>query len=134
VNVFVAGASGAVGRPLVRRLVEAGHEVLGTTRSPEKAEQLRTLGAKTAVLDALDTDALKGAAIESQPDVVINQLTRLPDRLNYRRAEETFGPTNELRGRVGPALAAAAAEAGARRLIAQSICFYYAPTGKAAHT
>jgi 2-alkyl-3-oxoalkanoate reductase len=134
VRVFVAGASGAIGQPLVRKLVEAGHDVVGTTRSPERAEALRALGAHPAVLDALDTDALKSAVVAAQPDVVINQLTSLPDRLNYRRAEETFGATNRLRGEVGPVLAAAAAEAGARRLISQSICFYYASTGKPVHT
>jgi nucleoside-diphosphate-sugar epimerase len=71
--------------------------------------------------------------IEARPDVVINQLTALPQRLNYRKAAETFGPTTDLRGRVGPALAGAAAEAGAQRLIAQSVCFFYASTGKPAH-
>jgi nucleoside-diphosphate-sugar epimerase len=134
VKVFVAGASGAIGRPLVRQLVEGGHDVVGITRSTEKAGQLRTLGASPAVLDAFDTDALKSAVVAARPDVVINQLTSLPDRLNYRKAEETFGATNRLRGEVGPVLAAAATEAGARRLISQSICFYYASTGKPTHT
>jgi nucleoside-diphosphate-sugar epimerase len=134
VRVFVAGASGAIGRPVVRQLVEAGHEVVGMTRSPEKAGELRTLGANPAVLDALDMDALKGAVVAAQPDVVINQLSSLPDRLNYRRPEETFGATNRLRGEIGPVLAGVAAEAGARRLISQSICFYYASKGKPAHS
>jgi nucleoside-diphosphate-sugar epimerase len=133
-RVFVAGATGVIGRPLLEQLQEAGHDVVGTTRSVEKAEKLRALGATPAVLDARDTDTLRGAVIEAQPDVVINQLTSLPKRLDYRRVEETFGATNELRGRVGPALAGAAAEAGARRLIVQSICFYYASTGKGTHT
>ena len=133
-RVFVAGATGAIGRPLVAQLSEAGHEVVGTTRSPEKAEELRTLGVRPAVLDALDTSALRGAVIEAEPEVVINQLTALPDRLNYRKPEETFGATSRLRGEAGPALAGAAAEAGARRLISQSVCFYYATTGKSVHT
>jgi nucleoside-diphosphate-sugar epimerase len=133
VRVFLAGATGVIGRPLVRRLLEAGHEVTGTTRSTERAAGLRELGATPAVLDARDTDALRGAVIEAAPEVVINQLTNLPNRMNFRRAEETFGATNELRGTVGPALAGAAAEAGARRLIAQSVCFFYASTGKRAH-
>ncbi|HSD24906.1 MAG TPA: NAD(P)-dependent oxidoreductase [Solirubrobacterales bacterium] len=132
-RVFVAGATGAIGRPLLEQLREAGHEVVGTTRSPEKAVRISELGAAPVVLDARDTDALRGAVIEAQSDVVVNQLTALPDRLNYRNLEETFGATNELRGRVGPALAGAAAEAGAGRLIAQSICFYYASTGKRVH-
>src|SRR3954468_486872 len=130
---LVAGPTGVVGRPLVRRLLEAEHEVTGTTRSPERAESLRELGVRPAVVDARDTDALRAAVIDAAPEAVINQLTSLPDKINFRRAEETFGPTNELRGTVGPALAGAAAEAGARRLIAQSVCFYYASSGKRAH-
>src|SRR3954452_5344468 len=132
-RVLVAGATGVIGRPLVKRLLEAGHEVTGTTRSPERAESLRGLGVRPAVVDARDTDALRTAVIEAAPEAEINQLTSLPDKINFRRAEETFGPSNELRGTVGPALAGAAAEAGARRLIAQSVCFYYASSGKRAH-
>jgi nucleoside-diphosphate-sugar epimerase len=133
-RVFLAGATGVIGRPLSRRLLEGGHEVIGTTRSPERAEALRQLGVTPVVVDARDTDALRAAVIEAAPEVVINQLTNLPDKVNPRRPEETFGPTNELRGTVGPALAGAAAEAGARRLIAQSVCFFYASTGKRAHS
>jgi 2-alkyl-3-oxoalkanoate reductase len=133
VKVFVAGASGVVGRPLIRQLAEAGHGVVGTTRSPGRAEMLRGLGATPVVLDARETDVLRAAVIEAQPEAVINQLTNLPDKINYRKPAETFGTTNELRGTVGPALAGAAAEAGARRLISQSVCFFYASTGKRAH-
>ena len=122
-----------IGRPLVKALREEGHEVVGTTRSPERANGLRELGVTPAVLDARDTAALRSAVIEAEPEVVINQLTNLPDKMNFRRAEETFGATNELRGTVGPALAGAAADAGARRLIAQSVCFFYASTGKRSH-
>jgi nucleoside-diphosphate-sugar epimerase len=132
-RVFVAGATGAVGRPLLEQLREAGHQVIGTTSSPERAETLRALGAEPVVVDALDTAALRAAVIEARPEVVINELTRLPARLNYRKPQETFGPTTELRGKAGPALAGAASEAGARRLIAQSVCFYYASTGRATH-
>jgi nucleoside-diphosphate-sugar epimerase len=132
-RVFVAGATGVIGRPLVRQLCAAGHEVTGTTRSQQGAEAIRALGAEPVILDALDTKVLRGAVIESRPEVVINQLTRLPERLDYKRAERTFGPTTELRGKSGPALAGAAAEAGARRLIVQSVCFFYASTGKPVH-
>src|SRR5689334_20162968 len=132
-RVFLAGATGAIGRPLLAQLRAAGHEVVGTTRSERKAGLIEEHGATPLVVDALDTDALRGAVIEARPEVVINQLTALPDRLDYRRLEHTFGATSELRGTVGPALAGAAAEAGARRLIAQSVCFYYASTGQAAH-
>ena len=133
-RVFIAGASGALGRPLVRQLAEGGHEVTGSTRSPEKVEMLRGLGADPVVVDALDSSALRGAVIEARPEVVINQLTALPDRLDYRRPERTFGKTNELRGKAGPALAGFAAEAGARRLISQSVCFFYESTGRRTHT
>src|SRR6266480_1780637 len=132
-RILVAGAPGVIGRPLVRQLREAGHEVSGTTRSQGRTEAVRALGAEPNVVDARDTDALKRVVVEARPEVVINQLTRLPAKLDYRRPEETFGPTTELRGRVGPVLAAAAAEAGARRLIVQSVCFFYASTGKVAH-
>jgi 2-alkyl-3-oxoalkanoate reductase len=134
VKVFVAGATGVIGTPLVRRLVEAGHEVAGTTRSPQRGGELNELGVTPVVLDARDLGALRAAVIEAAPEVVINQLTNLPDKINYRKPAETFGPTNELRGTVGPALAGAAAETGARRLISQSVCFYYASTGKRTHT
>jgi nucleoside-diphosphate-sugar epimerase len=132
-RVFVAGATGVIGRPLIRRLLEAGHEVIGTTRSSDRADGLRELGVTPAVLDARDTAALRSAVIEAAPEAVINQLTNLPNKMNLRRSEETFGATNELRGKAGPALAGAAAEAGVRRLIAQSVCFFYASTGKRAH-
>ena len=132
-KVFLAGASGVIGQPLVEQLRHAGHEVVGTTRSAEKAETLSELEAKAVVLDARDTQALRNAVIEAAPEVVINELTNLPDKINYRKPAETFGSTNELRGIVGPALAGAAAEAGARRLVSQSVCFFYASSGKLAH-
>jgi nucleoside-diphosphate-sugar epimerase len=99
VKVFVAGATGVIGRPLVRRLLDAGHEVVGTTRSLERAEKLRERGVRPAVLDALDTDALKAAVIEARPDVIINQLTSLPTRLNYRKPEEPYGATTSCAAR-----------------------------------
>jgi nucleoside-diphosphate-sugar epimerase len=133
-RVFVAGATGVIGRPLVSQLLEAGHDVVGSTRSPDRAEGLRELGATPAIVDARDADALRATVIEAAPEVVINQLTNLPDKINYRKPAETFGTTNELRGTAGPALAGAAAEAGAARLISQSVCFFYASTGKPAHS
>jgi len=133
-RVLVAGATGVIGQPLIRQLRDAGHEVLGTTRSPERAGKIEAAGAIPVIVDALQIEALHRAVAEAQPEVVINQLTALPDRLDYRRPDETFGPTNELRAKAGPALAGAAAESGARRLISQSVCFYYAPDGSALHT
>ena len=132
-RVFLAGATGVIGRPLLEALVGAGHDVVGTTRSPERADAIRSGGAEPVVVDARDTDALRAAVIEARPDVVINQLTNLPKKLDYKRPEETFGATTDLRGRVGPALAGAAAEAGAKRLISQSVCFFYSSTGTPVH-
>ena len=83
-RVLVAGASGAIGQPLIRQLRDAGHEVLGTTRSPERAGQFEAAGATPVIVDALQTEALHRAVADAQPEVVINQLTALPDRLNYR--------------------------------------------------
>jgi 2-alkyl-3-oxoalkanoate reductase len=127
-KVFLAGASGAIGRPLVRQLVAAGHEVTGTTRSEERAAQIRAAGAKAAVLDALDAAALSEAVSEASPEVVINQLTSLPQRYDPREAS-FYAATNRLRREGGRNLLEAARAAGARRLLTQSIAFLYAPEG-----
>jgi nucleoside-diphosphate-sugar epimerase len=126
VRVFLAGATGAIGRPLVPKLVEAGHDVVGTTRSEERAAELRSRGADAAIVDALDTDALRRAVVEARPDVVVNQLTDLPREASVRYG---YGHTAALRGKVTPALIEAGREAGARRIVAQSISFMFAPTG-----
>lgn len=127
-RVFLAGASGAVGRPLVRQLLAAGHEVVGTTRSEERAEAIRAAGAEAAIVDALDAEAIARAVSDAHPEVVVNELTSLPGAIDFRDPE-VLTPTNELRAEAGPALAAAAVEAGARRLVAQSVAFFYAPIG-----
>jgi 2-alkyl-3-oxoalkanoate reductase len=127
-KVLVAGATGAVGRPLLPLLVGAGHEVLGTTRSEAKAEQIRELGAEPAVVNALDPEALRAVVTEFEPEVVVNELTALPDALDFRDSE-ALSATNRLRREAGPSLAKIAADAGAKRLISQSVAFFYAPTG-----
>jgi 2-alkyl-3-oxoalkanoate reductase len=127
-NVFVAGASGAIGRPLVPKLVQAGHEVTGTTRSEERAEAARAAGARAAVVDVFDAEALTTAMRESGAEAVINQLTALPDRLNFRD-RHLYDATNRLRGEGTRNLLVAARAVGARRFIAQSIAFLYAPGG-----
>ena len=83
-KVFVAGASGAIGRSLVPQLVAAGHEVTGTTRSEQRAGMIRAAGARAAICDALDADALLRAAVDAAPDVVVHELTALPARLDPR--------------------------------------------------
>jgi 2-alkyl-3-oxoalkanoate reductase len=126
VRVFVAGATGAIGRPLVRQLLEAGHEVTGMTRSGERAEGLRAQGAEAVVCDATDADALRAAVTGARPEAVIHQLTDLPKEFNPRGP---VGRTGELRAEAGRNLIAAAQEAGAGRIVAQSIAFVYVPTG-----
>src|ERR687892_894300 len=96
-NILVAGATGALGKQLVPMLVEKGHEVWGMTRSPEKADTVRGMGAQPVVADALDADAVGGAVSESRPDVIVHQLTAIPDNLNIRRFDRDFALTNRLR-------------------------------------
>lgn len=127
-KVFVAGASGALGRPLLRQLVAAGHEVTGTTRSEEKAEAIRAAGAAPAVVDALDSYALNDAVTAAAPEVVVHALTALPDRIDWKR--DPLGPTNRLREEGTRNLIEAARAAGAKRLLAESVAFFYAPTGE----
>jgi nucleoside-diphosphate-sugar epimerase len=127
-KVFVAGASGAVGRPLVRQLVAAGHEVTGTTRREERAEEIRAAGATAVVCDAFDAAALEAAVRDAAPEVVVNQLTSLPQRYNPRKAS-FYEQTNRVRREGGHNLLAAARAAGARRFLTQSISFLYAPEG-----
>jgi nucleoside-diphosphate-sugar epimerase len=127
-RVFVAGASGAIGRPLVRRLIEAGHEVTGMTRHEERAAEIRDAGADAAVCDVFDSAALSAAVGAARPEVVVHELTSLPPRIDPRRAE-TYRETNRLRTEGTANLIAAARAAGARRFVAQSIAFVYAPVG-----
>jgi nucleoside-diphosphate-sugar epimerase len=128
VKVFVAGASGAIGRPLVRQLVAASHEVTGMTRREERAEGIRADGAAAVVCDAFDAEALERVVREASPEVVVHLLTSLPPRLDYR-ARDPLGPTSRLRREGTRNLIAAARAAGARRLVAESVAFLYAPEG-----
>src|SRR3712207_6827587 len=127
--VFVVGATGAIGRPLIKQLVAAGHEVIGTTRSAGKAEQLRAAGAAATIVDARDTDALRRAIITASPHVVIDQLTDLSQPLHPGGFDDWLQGTIALRREVTPALVDAAREAGAFRVIAQSAAFMTAPVG-----
>jgi nucleoside-diphosphate-sugar epimerase len=127
-RVFVAGASGAIGRPLVPRLVAAGHEVTGTTRSEERAEAIRAAGASAAVVDVFDAASLRGAVDEARPEVLVHELTSLPDRLDFRK-EGIYDPTNRVRTEGTRILLDTAREAGVRRFVCQSIAFAYRPEG-----
>jgi nucleoside-diphosphate-sugar epimerase len=119
-KIFVAGATGAIGRRLVPLLVSRGHDVTATTRTPAKAEFLRRLGARPVVADGLDRDALIAAVRLAQPEVVVHQMTSLAAATNLKRFDEVFATTNRLRTEGTDHLLAAARMAGARRLIAQS--------------
>ncbi len=119
-RVFVAGATGAIGRRLVPLLVERGHEVVAMTRRPEKVDGLRWLGAVPVVADALDRDSVIEAVVAARPDVVVHQLTALTTGGSLRRFDRQFAATNLLRTKGTDHLLEAAAAAGARRFVAQS--------------
>jgi len=129
-RIFLAGATGVVGRYLVPALVERGHEVIGTTRTPGKQDRLRELGATPVVLDALDGVAVKEAVTQAEPEVVVHQLTAIPQEFNPRRFERDFAPTNRLRTEGTDHLLEAARSAGVRRFVAQSFAAWpYARAG-----
>lgn len=125
-RVFVAGATGAIGRPVVGRLAAAGHAVAGMTRSPEKAEWLRAMGADAVVADALDCERVVQAVAAAQPEAVILQLTDLPPVYDLRDYERLTAGTNRLREQGTAIMLDAAVSAGAHRVINQSIAFLYA--------
>ena len=119
-RVFVAGASGALGTRLVPQLIDQGHEVVGTHRSPENAERLRVLGAEPVALDLLDARAVGKAVLDAHPDAIVHQATALKDIEFSRNFDKVFAATNRLRTEGTDALLAAAAEAGVGRFVAQS--------------
>ncbi|MGO9954647.1 MAG: NAD-dependent epimerase/dehydratase family protein [Solirubrobacteraceae bacterium] len=129
-RVFVAGATGAIGRQLVPRLVAAGHEVHGMTRSGSKQALLRELGAVPVVADALDPDQLAAAVARANPDVIVHQLTAIPARLDMRHFDRDFALTSRLRTQGTDHLLSAGHAIGVRRFVAQSNgAFPYARTG-----
>jgi nucleoside-diphosphate-sugar epimerase len=129
-RVFVAGASGAIGTRLVPQLIERGHEVIGTSRSPRNAERVRALGAQPIVLDLLDRDAVIEAVAAAEPDAIVHQATALADVKFSRNLDRTFAQTNRLRTDGTDALVAAARAADVRRFVAQSFAsFRYAREG-----
>ena len=128
-KVFVAGATGVVGRPLVTELVARGHEVTGMTRSVGKQDLVRGLGARPVVADALDGDAVGRAVADADPDVIVHELTAI-GAFDLRRMERTFAPTNRLRTEGTDNLLAAGRAVGVKRFVAQSFAPWpYARTG-----
>lgn len=130
-RVFVAGATGALGRHLVPGLVAAGHEVTATTRTPGKVAQLREAGAEPVVVDGLDREAVIAAVRAAGPEVIVHQMTALAEvrSRNLRNPDKMGAATNELRTRGTDNLLAAAADAGTRRVIAQSVAGAYEASG-----
>jgi 2-alkyl-3-oxoalkanoate reductase len=129
-RVLVVGASGAIGTRLVPQLIDRGHEVIGTFRSPGHGERLRALGAVPIALDLLDARAVRAAVLDAKPEAIIHQATALADARFGRSLDRTFAPTNRLRTEGTDSLLAAARDAGVRRLVAQSFANYrYAPEG-----
>ena len=128
-RVFVAGATGTIGRQLVPRLVEAGHEVHGMTRSESKQAMLHELGAVPVVADALDPDQVAEAVCRARPDVIVHQLTAIPATLDMRHFDRDFALTNRLRTEGTNHLLSAGQAVGVRRFVAQSYFVSYARTG-----
>ncbi len=129
-RVFVVGATGAIGTRLVPQLIEHGHEVTGTFRSPGNAERVRALGAEPVALDLLDAGAVRRAVLAAKPDAIVHQATALAGVRFGRSLDRSFGPTNRLRTEGTDTLLAAAREAGVRRFVAQSFASYrYAREG-----
>lgn len=128
-RIFVAGATGVIGRPLVHRLIEKGHAVTAMTRDRGRAGGLAALGAEPALCDVYDADGVAEVARKAAPDVVVHQLTSLPHAIHPRRLEEQLAANDRIRVEGTGNLVRAAVQAGARRLVAQSIAFAYAPQG-----
>ncbi len=127
-RVFLAGATGVIGTQLVPQLVDAGHEVTAMTRSVLRAAQLEDRRAHPVVCDVFDADGVRAALAEASPEAVIHQITALPSRLDWGDPN-VFDANNRVRTEGTRVLVEAALASGARRVVAQSIAFVYAPTG-----
>jgi len=128
-RVFVAGATGVIGRPLLAALRAAGHEPIALTRSHERAERLRADGVETVVCDVYDAERLSHELVARRPDAVVHELTDLPEEINMRRFERDTASTGRLRREGTRNLLDAAHAADVRRVLAQSIAFAYATEG-----
>jgi nucleoside-diphosphate-sugar epimerase len=128
-KVFVAGATGAIGRQLVPLLVAAGHEVVGMTRSDSKIGSLRALGATGVVADALDPEQVAAAVASAEPEVIVHELTAI-ESVDIRHFDRDFALTNRLRTEGTDHLLSAGRAVGVKRFVAQSYCAWpYARTG-----
>jgi nucleoside-diphosphate-sugar epimerase len=126
-RIFLAGASGVIGRRLTPLLLAHGHSVWGTTRSPDNSEFLGQLGASPVVVDVFDAEALATAVLDAKPEIVMHQLTDLAAVQDPAQRSSALARNARIREEGTRNLVTAARTAGARRLIAQSIAWAYAP-------
>ena len=129
-KIFVAGATGVIGRRLVPLLVAGGHDVVGMSRSSERAASLEELGARGVVADVFDGERLRRLLADEKPEVVIHELTDIPRELEPGHTIEQFVANRRIRIEGTRNLVEAARDAGARRLVAQSYAHVYAPRGR----
>jgi len=125
-RVFLAGAAGAIGRRLVPLLAASNFTMVGTTRTRARAEQLRAAGIEPVIVDMFEAEAVLRAVVAAKPDVVIHQLTDLPQVFDPLAMDAARARNARLREEATPNLMRAAQTAGAKRAIVQSICFVYA--------
>lgn len=131
-RIFVAGATGAIGCSLLPRLVAAGHHVVGSTRAARKAALIRQLGAEPVIADGLDAASLHRAVEVAKPEVIVHEMTDLKGVADLRHFDRAFAVSNRLRTEGTDNLLAAAQQAGAKRVVAQSFCGWtYARVGSA---
>jgi nucleoside-diphosphate-sugar epimerase len=119
-RVFLAGGSGAIGRRLVPQLIARNHQVVATTRSPQKLDELRMAGAEGIVMNGLDADGVREAVARAKPDAIVHQMTALSGEPDLRHFDDWFATTNDLRTTGTDNLLAAAKDAGVKRFVAQS--------------
>lgn len=119
-RIFIAGGSGAVGSRLVPVLAAAGHQVTGTSRTEAGSRRIDAAGGRGVIMDGRDPASIRRAVLEARPDVVVHQLTSLSEGFDFKRFDEVFAVTNELRTRGTDAIIAAAHEAGTGRIVVQS--------------
>ncbi|MEH2042465.1 NAD-dependent epimerase/dehydratase family protein [Nostoc sp.] len=126
-KIFVAGATGAIGHPLIAQLLAKGHDVVALTRSPDRAKTLAEQGVESAIADVFDADAVKAAVTRAQPEVVIEQLTALPKTYTGESMSAAAPLNQRIRLEGGANVLAAAQAAGVRRYLRQSIAFWAVP-------
>ena len=128
-RIFLAGATGVIGRELLPLLIERGHEVVALTRREEEVPRLKSVGAEPAVADVFDAEGLRTVVVRAQPEAVVHELTDLPDIFDPGRIAEQFAANNRIRREGTRNLLSGAKAAGTRRVVAQSIAYGYKPVG-----